>query len=318
MNEAPPDTYDWDGLPHPSGYVVVCNDPLSLIQARRVIPRQWDSFLFVAGVDAKVHVRLGGVTPTRDAAYDHDSDTLPAVGYPERAIDAAEGMQVLSGTVRTEILELVEEWQALRASDVARLCGDSRSRVRRILNELEAAELMARVEQCYYLGPAGFRYAGRRDRVSPSVARARLASYLAPTQARHRHQLRHNRMVNAAMEAMRRGGWVLFGGWRMVVDVDGRAQIAPDALGLFGGRLFFIEVERTATTPAQVLRKLAPYRAAADAKLGITVAFIVETQRAKQLFLELGRGMALFVSTLEDVLEGPVPGKDAVFRQAEK
>ena len=75
-------------------------------------------------------------------------------------------------------------------------------------------------------------------------------------------------------------------------------------------------MERTATTPAQILRKLAPYRAAAAAGLRITVIFIVETGEAATRFLELGRGLDLLVGTLEDVLEGPVPDKAGVFKHA--
>ena len=306
-------------LPDPSGYVVVGADMCAVILASQILPKEattCTAWCWVDGQTARILDYEGRTYPK--GRWVEDWGRPPDVGYPELVNDRAEALAVLCGRLRTRIFELVEEWYALRVADVARLCGESRSRVRGILHEFMAAELVVQVGRHFYLGPAGYRYAARRDRVSPAVPRARHAAYLNGNEVRHKHQLRHNLMVNATVVEEVAGGAKIYGGWRGVLELPNRTQLAPDALligvSAFGHVILRLEIERTARTPSRVRRKVIPWAIARDAGLVVPVGFVLDDAEIERLFIELGRDIPMLTTLLADLQLGPVEGQLTVWR----
>ena len=305
--------------PDPSGHVIIGADRYAAVLASQILPGDgsgYRAWCYVDGKTMEVLHREG--LATEKHRYAEDYGRVPEVGYPEAVIARAEALAAPMGTLETKVFELVEEWLALRTADIARLCGQPRSKVRAILRRFADAGLVVRVGNVYYLGPAGYRYAGRRDRVSPASPRARHAAYLNDNQARHRHQLRHNAMVNRIVVAVTLQGGQIYGGWRGVINLPGRTQVAPDALlvasSIFGDTVYRLEAERNARTPGRVRDKLLPYAIAGGAGSSCPACFALEDALVEQLFNDLGRDIKLLTTLMSDLERGPVEGRKTVWR----
>lgn len=308
-----------DEPPDPSGYAVIGADRCALGMAAKELPDLTPNcvaWCWVDGKTSQVQQYEEKVSPTH--RYAEDYGRMPEVGRPEHVIGKAAGLAVMSGVTRTKIFEFVEEWYALRVSDLAKLCGAAPSDVRAILREFVDAELVVKVETSYYLGPAGFRYAGLRDRVSPAVPRSRHTAYLNENMARHRHQLRHNRMVNRIVLAEHAAGGKIYGGWRGVVILPDRTQVVPDALlvgrGPFGYQIHRLEAERTAVDPDRIRDKILPHTKALDYGELMPVVFVVERAEVERMYIAYGRHLNLLTTLLADVERGPVEGEETVWR----
>ena len=138
---------------------------------------------------------------------------------------------------------------------------------------------------------------------------------------RHFHDLAHNRGMWRIVRSLHRHGIKVYGGWRGVQSFPGLTQIQPDGLlyadGPWGKTLYFLEYERTATTPEQVSNKLRPYRRASDQGVRFPVIWITETRRAATRIVQRAQGrLDVMAATLEELKTGPIAGGNAIWRSS--
>ena len=215
---------------------------------------------------------------------------------------------MLSGVLANRILGLSEEWAGIREDDFVHLCAEFRGTVRSVLEQMVNGQLLARVEDRYYMADAAMKYVSDRDRISLATVRARALSYLDAAMVRHRHDLEHNTGMLEIVRVLQAHGITVYGGWRAVVHIPRATQVQPDGViyadGPFGRGEYRLEYERSATTPQDVLEKLGPYRRAAAAGVPLWVIWVCETRRGATRFLGLSRGLQAMVTTLGELKAG--------------
>ena len=215
------------------------------------------------------------------------------------------------------ILSFAEEWAAISADDCVDLLDEFRGPVREALAGLVAEGLLARLDDVYYLTDTAMKYVAARDRISVTTVRNRLLSYLNAGGHRHRHDLEHNRHILEVVRIFKRAGITVHGGWRAVQHMES-TQVQADGVvyadGPYGRGLYFIEFERTATTPKEVTKKLQTYRRALDKGIRLRVAWITETRQAADRFLRRGRHLDVMVTTLDQLRGGTIAGPETVWR----
>ena len=84
--------------------------------------------------------------------------------------------------------------------------------------------------------------------------------------------------------------------------------------GSLGRAVYYVEYERTAVGPQDVLAKLRPYRSAAESGVHLRVVWVCETGRAARRFRQLSRGLQTMVPTLDELKDGPLAGPRTVWR----
>lgn len=319
---------DYDPTPRPSGYVVVGADEWACYLAYRTIPRAGryrgpQPFLFVSADDLEEAMVCEEVV--RRAPYDMVAD-IPEIeirkqGRPQKLVrpDQVPHPEDLLGDVLPAMaLELVEEWLGLREQDIARRCRRTRKQVEDVVRRMLENDWLVEIGGMLYLGPRGCLYAARRDRVSPGTVRTRVRDAIRQDHKKVGAHRRHTIAVNETMLRLYEAGITAHAGWRAVLDIPGRTQIKPDlvilAEALLGLGVYYIEVERTAVHPEQVLDKLYPYQETFKAGVPGIGIFITEKPEAELLFRQLGRDLPLLTSTLRDVRRGPLRGVDTVWR----
>ena len=322
----------FDATPQLAGYVVIGPDEWGVRQAMDLLPRQGylrqNNFSWwVAGREVWQVGRRGLVVPNEDRVVDRYEGIN--VGEPERvALPARQGRRddppapaALSGVLANRLMGLSEEFDALEEADYVDLADDFRGPVRQTLADLVSGGMLSKVEEVYYLADPAMVYAAGRDRTSVSTGRRRGSSFLNPDMQRHHHYLDHNAGMIRIVRALKRHGIPVYGGWRGVVDIRRVTQVQPDGVmyadGPYGRGVYHVEYEREATTPRDVLDKLAPYRRAAGAVVPLRAVWVCETERGARRFLGLSRGLQAMVTTLRELEAGPLAGPKTVWRSAD-
>ena len=327
----PPDP-DFDPTPQPSCYVMAGADEYSVRQAMKLIPR--DGYLhenafswWVAGDPCRKIGESGRVWPEGDWICDRFENVT--LGEPERAAppgtggdrDAPPFPPSLSMVLPYRILALAEDHPAITEEDAEDILGEKPEAVDAAFAALVKDGLLARVQDVYYLGGSALIHVAARDRISVTSVRQRLFSYLDEDMQRHLHDLAHNRGMWRIVRSLHRHGIKVYGGWRGVRNFPGLTQIQPDGLlyadGPWGETLYFLEYERTATTPEQVSNKLRPYRRASDQGVRFPVIWITETRRAATRIVQRAQGrLDVMAATLEELKTGPIAGENAIWRSS--
>ncbi len=322
----------FDPTPQLAGYVVIGPDEWGVRQAMDLLPRQGylreNAFSWwVAGREVRQVGQRGLVVPNEDRVVDRYEEIH--VGEPERVAPPARpgrrddppAPAALSGVLANRLLGLSEEFDALKEEDYVDLADDFRGPVRQTLADLVSGGMLAKVEEVYYLADPAMIYAAGRDRTSVSTGRRRGSSFLNPDMQRHHHYLDHNAGMIKIVRALKRHGIPVYGGWRGVVDIQRVTQVQPDGVmyadGPYGRGVYRVEYEREATTPQDVLDKLAPYRRAAGAGVPLRAVWVCETERGAGRFLGLSRGLQAMVTTLHELEAGPLAGPKTVWRSAD-
>ena len=167
-----------------------------------------------------------------------------------------------------------------------------------------------------YLTHSGEALSARMDRQSPEIVRGRFGEYQtvrghirkASHDSRGHHLQAHflkkggNRKQTAAIQR-----WFATSGMRMVINFSNVTQIAPDLWLIIPtgdglGVLVAVEIEQTAVTFVQVLKKLGPYDVAIklDAEIPMLMAC---KEGAVQRFLAVGRPLPMLAASFQDAGE---------------
>ena len=318
---------DYDPTPHLAGYVCIGPDEWAMRQAMELLPlcgyaKEYAWSWWVAGRRLWQAGQHGLVTPNQDRVFDRFE--VVRLGEPERLAiptggrDAPPEPAALSRVLCNRLLGLSEEWDAMSEEDFVALSEDFRGPVSSALADLVNEGLLAPVDDVYYLTDPAMKYVADRDRVSIATVRRRISSYLNPEGARHGHQLQHNRGVLQVVRILKAHGIPVYGGWRGVVNLEGRTQVQPDGVlyadGALGRGKYFVEFERSATTPEEVLDKWSPYRKAADGGNHLRCIWVCETRQAARRFLGMSRGLPAMVATLDQLRAGPLSGPGAIWQ----
>ena len=322
----------FDPTPQLAGYVVIGPDEWGVRQAMDLLPRQGylreNNFsCWVAGREVWQVGQRGLVVPNDDRVVDRYEEIH--VGEPERvAPPARQGRRddppapaALSGVLANRLLLIAEEFDALEEEDYVDLADEFRGPVRQTLADLVSGGMLAKVEEVYYLADPAMIYVAGRDRTSVSTGRRRGSSFLNPDMQRHHHYLDHNAGMIKIVRALKPHGIPVHGGWRGVTHIQEVTQVQPDGVmyadGPYGRGVYHVEYEREATTPEDVLDKLAPYRSAAGAGVPLRAVWVCETEGGAGRFLGLSRGLQAMVTTLHELEAGPLAGPKTVWRSAD-
>ena len=323
---------DFDPTPQLAGYVLIGPDEWGVRQAMDLLPsqgylRQNNFSWWVAGREVWQVGQRGLVVPNEDRVVDRYEEIN--VGEPERvALPARQGRRddppapaALSGVLANRLMGLSEQFDALEEEDYVDLADDFRGPVRQTLADLVSGGMLAKVEEVYYLADPAMVYVAGRDRTSVSTGRRRGSSFLNPDMQRHHHYLDHNAGMIRIVRALKPHGIPVHGGWRGVTHIQDVTQVQPDGVmyadGPYGRGVYRVEYEREATTPQEVLDKLAPYRRAAGAVVPLRAVWVCETERGAGRFLGLSRGLQAMVTTLRELEAGPLTGPKTVWRSAD-
>ena len=282
---------------------------------------------WVAGDPCRKIGESGRLWPEGDWICDRFENVT--LGEPERAAppgiggdrDAPPFPPSLSMVLPYRILALAEDHPAIREEDAEDILGEKPEAVDAAFAGLAKDGLLARVQDVYYLSGSAFIHVAARDRISVTSVRQRLLSYLDEDMQRHLHDLAHNRGMWRIVRSLRRQGIKVYGGWRGVRNFPGLTQIQPDGLlyadGPWGKTLYFLEYERTATTPEQVSKKLRPYRRVSDQGVRFPVIWITETRRAAARIVQRDQGcLDVMAATLDELEDGPIAGQNTIWRSS--
>ena len=324
----PPDP-DFDDTPQPSLYVMVGQDEYIVRRAMDLIPRggylHENAFSWwVGGHPCRKIAESGRAWPGADYLYEELNDF--ALGEPQDAVlpagdggrDGYPDPTVLSLVLPYRILSIAEEWAAILEEDAEELLGVEDGSVPGAFQSLKEAGLLTQVEEVYYPSPFSMKLLAAVNRISPKTIENRLRTYLDESMQRHHHDLTHNRGVLEIVRILHRHGIKVHGAFRDVHHLQEVTQIQPDGVlyadGRWGPGLYFVEYERSATTPEAVTTKLRTYRRLNRSGIQINVIWITDTRVAADRFLLRAGNINVMATTLEELRGGPISGPGAVWR----
>ena len=326
LNQTDP---DFDPSPQLSLHVMVCVDEYAARQAMELIPKSgyhhekafsW----WVAGDPCRKIGESGRAWPGGDMIVDRFEDAR--IGEPERVAPPTGGghrdeppfPQSMSFVLPYRIFSLAEEHAAIRQEDAADIFSGESEDVPAAFAALERDKLLLKLEDEYYLTDSAMIYAADRDRVAVTIIRDRLLTLLHKNGQRRLHDLGHNRGMWRIVKILNRHGIKVYGGWRGVRHFQGLTQIQPDGLlyadGPWGKTLYFLEYERSATTPEEIATKLRTYRKALRLGIRFRVIWITDTRQAATRFLERAWNLDVMVATLDELDAGPIAGPATIWR----
>ena len=239
-----------------------------------------------------------------------DVKPLGRMGIPERLVRWVEDNRVvaaLNGSLAFRAATLVEEWPAGKLADVAKACGESKSKTRKVLRRLVDAQVLAVFDGQYYLGEEGIKAAARRDRVSSKTIRKRFGKFIGESDHSRRQYRIHDRKLLQMVNWWRSASIPVVGGWRGEVVVPKYVTLAPDARIYMNGNFgeynwHFLEYERSAVTPSQITNKLEGYQTFSYANVPLPLVVICDRAEAEERFWAIGAGPYMVTSTYDRVM----------------
>ena len=320
---------DFDDSPQLSLHVMVGADDYATRQAMESVSnigylRERAFSFWVAENPCRKICESGRVWPGGDTIVDR-IEYVP-VGEPERVAPPSEQddrdkspfPKSLSSVLPYRIFSLAEEHAAIRQEDAEDILRKESREVEPALESLVEDNILVKLEDEYYLTDPAMNYVAVRDRISVSSVRDRLLSYVGENNHRRHHELEHNRGMWRIVRAMHRCGIEVYGGWRGVRHFQGVTQIQTDGLlyanGPWGKTRYFLEHERTATTPEKVTEKLRTYKKALGLGIRLRAIWITETRGAATQFLQRARNLDVMVATLDELEAGPIAGPATIWR----
>ena len=292
-----------DGL-RPAGWVVACGDePTGHLAAR-----QWtdeNALVVVPDQLAARSMAASGYT----GRYLMETSLPSTLGSPEAIVNRLkEGspMVALNGACAYQMFRFIAQWPGATPRQLEQGFGPG---YRAALRPLRRSGLVERLDGGFYLTRAGILEVAHMDRIAWQSVWSRLGAYLNPGGAYRRGQQRHDRALVDVVLALSRRSYEPHAGWRARINIPGVTQIVPDICALMsqdgGRRTVFLEVEFTARTPAQIERKLEPYRLVQQhTGQGIMCLWLVQDEFVRQRFVSLGQGLPLQALTLAGFLAG--------------
>ena len=247
------------------------------------------------------------------------------VGRPERIpgwVEAHPVISALNGKQSYRLYRFVMEWPGSSRDQIQRKITESNDVVDGMIARMTTSNVIAHLDGGYYPGEAGILAASRLDRVSLKSVKAQLGGFLSPSANRRGRMRRHDRSVidvALALEKPEDLGIEVFNGWRGVRDLDGKTQIAPDAVVTLKRfrthQVLYLELELSATALSQARRKVGPYRLARQLGYGtFPLIMVCPNRTAEEHYWKEGRGLLIVTSTVEEMLRGPFTGPDSVLR----
>ena len=158
-----------------------------------------------------------------------------------------------------------------------------------------------------YISSEGTIVIEHRDVTSLAAIRRRVSEDVRKDHNAYAPQLPHTHQLNGCIVSMARHGYLVSAGYRGALYLPGGQQLVPDArltvahlsLGdlpteyMRGGHWiqWYVEYERSATTPGEIRDKLMPYFRVVRRGYDCAVIFICETERAAQIFRQQHRNL---------------------------
>ena len=306
---------------NPSAWVIVAQDLWAAqVGIEEVAPDEsFDrKLVFVDGRDLS---RTRGLAPSEDRVTEI---TYPReIGKPERTVERlgrSAAMAAANGKGRHSVFNVVSEYHGCTAAQIRRYLGDAiDDEVGAVLQGLVDAGLVVRFGRNYFLAPDGSARAARIDRRSIDDVKESLENFVKEEAGtRNRYGTHDGRVMEIAIRLMRHG-FPCANGWRTNIHVDGMKTVAPDLAvlvgdGPFGHNWYYLEYERSATTPQAVENKLRTYRDFANRGVHLPFIVVCDTEKAEKLFRDKGRDLNLSTTLYSDVMSGPLTGEATVFR----
>ena len=301
----------------PSAQVVVGADAWAADLSRRVLAGSAPTLVGTADGRWSDPVE---VQPSRDRISDPVGHS--AIGQPQatRRWEATNrGLAAVNGPTAYRTLATIAQYPAMRAAWLRELVGGSSRTFNDALERFVKYKLVAEFDNRFYLAELGMRRAASLSRILPSAIRSRHAAYLEVDY--REHELRHNDGINRVVLQFAREGAEAFAGWRAEINLPDITQVKPDLVvlvadGPFGAGAYCVEYERSASAPAEVHRKLGPYRKSAWQGRPLPVLVVCETERAVHNFTNTVFGLPLCATDLASVLAGPLTGDATVWTHA--
>ena len=306
---------DPDQEVEPSAQIVVASDAWARELARQTLSSDTPTLFCTPDGQCTPAVEL---RPSRDLVSDPADH--PTVGRPETLnlwLRDNPDMAAIDGRTAYRPFMTVAQFPAMRASWLAEVVKGSPPEVRRHLRRFVETGLVAVFDGRHYLSELGMKRAANMSRVLPGIIRSRHGPYL--DRWYREHEQRHNDGVNRLVVQFAREGVEAVAGWRGEVNVPGLTQVRPDLLvlvqqGPFGEGAHFIEFERRAVQPWQVVEKLGPYRRMAGTGRALPLLMVCETEMGEENFQTDGGRLPMLTATLERTLAGPLTGDQTVWR----
>lgn len=210
----------------------------------------------------------------------------------------------------------VAHFPAMQGEELGRLLSASPRSVDGALARLVEVGLIDRFDGRCYLTERGLRRAANVSRLLASALIRRHGAYLLPA-FRYR-QRRHDRGINQLVLQFAAEGATAFVGWRGDINVPGVTQIRPDLLvlvtdGPLGTGAYYLEYERSATSPSEVIDKIRPYRKCAAVGRSVPLLMVCETQLAAERFAEYDALLPLLTTHTAAVQAGRLTGDTTVW-----
>ena len=317
----------------PPGVLVIARDHFSALRAR------WE---FAGSVPRSIVTETGAVidqmVPQCPIGYVlGTADRVERLGSPERAMETAladKTFLALNGVPNFRLLNIIELFPALNASNLAMAIGQDRQATHVIRKTQEAAELVRMDGREHYPAAKAVGVVANRDGLNWNSAKGAMGPYPDPTKAEVRRQKGHDHMVGLIAVHAKHSGYAVAQGRLKVVNYEegprgARAtQLKPDLWILvhFGdgmGMWYLAEAERYATHPGQMADKLRPQFIARD-EHGVSWPYLLivgqdrggkmdEESRAAR-FLEHVRDLPVMIATLSEVRDGRAFGGESVWR----
>ena len=299
----------WNGPPHltqPSAWALVGVDTWALERGSLALPQGAPKTYCIDGQ------RYGPLHLEASVLEVYDQKPYGPMGIPERIVTWVKKdpvMAALNGTVPFKAAKFVEEWPAAKAVDIASWCGQPPSKMRKVLRRLVEAHVVSTFDGHSYLGEEGIKAAARRDRVSSNTVRKRLGKFIGESDHSRKQYRVHDRKMAQMAIFWLRCGLDCAGGWRGEVVVPGTVTLAPDARLYMAGNgekqgWYFVEYERSATAPSQVIHKLEGYRTFADVNIMIPLMVVCDRKDAEEVFWDVGGDLDLVTTTYDTVMKG--------------
>ena len=251
------------------------------------------------------------------------------LGHPERIVDWIDDRHkskiwAIKNPLAFRVFLEIHQWFSISLEQLERKFPDSTTSLPRVLGDLVDAKLVVQLDGRYYPDLPGMTVLANMDRSSPRTVAATFRSLLNEDGLHRRRLERHDpAVIDVALklesETDGLGALEVANGWRYVIQVDPDIQINPDAMVYMGDPdhkvPFYLETEFTADDRRKIRDKLRPHRRLLqrDGTL-LPLVVVCANRKMEELFWEVGRGLLMFTTTLDELLTGTSFGPESVWR----